>query len=216
MMTKIYLQLSLVSIFIFFSMVDSVTGQRIVNKVYFIFPKTTTIDTIGKKFPYKFLLILDSPLHLSKLAQKKADLIPKKVKSFFKPTYSEIALADSLIKADMLNAVIAGDSLLYVRNQLYKWYNQGPSDFYKYKATREKGYEIATFSNKKKVKHSDRYYFGYINKQDQKRIIILFDPKKIRYRTFGDLQDVDYCEPMLVDIGTNKISFGFFPFPDPD
>ena len=194
----------------------TVSGQRVVNKIYFIFPKTTLIDTVGQKFPYKFILTLDSSLRLSKLPQEKGDPIPKNAKSFFKPTLADILLADSLIKVDMLQAVISGDSLLYVRNELYKWYNQQPSDFYKYKATKQEGYEKATSENRKKVKHSDRYYLGYLNKLDQRRIIILFDPKKIRYRLLGDIQDVDYCEPMVVDLETKKISFGFFPFPDPE
>ena len=203
-------------IFIFSLFWIAASGQRIVNKIYFIFPKTTVIDTIGKKFPFKFIVTLDSPMGISKLPQEKGEPIPKNAKSFFKPTLSDIHLADSLIKTAMLQAVISGDSLLYVRNQLYKWYNQQPSDFYKYKATKQQGYEKATSANRKKVKHSDRYYFGYINKQDQKRIVVLFDPKKIRYRLLGDIKDVDYCEPMIVDRETRKISFGYFPFPDPD
>jgi len=194
----------------------SASGQRIVNKIYFIFPKTTIIDTIGKRYPFKFILTLDSPIGISKLPQEKGEPIPKNAKSFFKPTLTDIDLADSLIRADMLQAVISGDSLLYVRNQLYKWYNQQPSDFYKYKENKQEGYEKAASANRKRVKHSDRYYFGYVNKEDQKRIIILFDPKKIKYRLLGDIRDVDYCEPMVVNLETKKISFGFFPYPDPE
>jgi hypothetical protein len=203
-------------ILIFSCLTIAASGQRIVNKIYFIFPKTTLIDTIGKSFPYKFILTLDSPLRLSKLLQEKGDPIPKNAKSFFKPTLVDILLTDSLIKTDMKQAVISGDSLLYVRNELYKWYNQQPSDFYKYKATKQEGYEKAAAANRKKVKHSDRYYLCYFNKQDQRRIIVLFDPKKIRYRLLGEIQDVDYCEPLVVDLESKKISFGFFPFPDPE
>lgn len=204
-------------IFLIFSgLTIAVSGQRIVNKIYFIFPKTTLIDTIGKSFPYKFILTPDSPLRLSKLPQEKGGTIPKNAKSFFKPTLADILLTDSLIKTDMKQAVISGDSLLYVRNELYKWYNQQPSDFYKYNATKQEGYEKAASANRKKVKHSDRYYLGYFNKQDQRRIIVLFDPKNIRYRLLGDIQDVDYCEPLVVDLESKKISFGFFPFPDPE
>ncbi len=195
-------------------MTIAASGQRIVNKIYFIFPSQTTIDTIGTKFPYKFIMTVDSGLRLSNLPQEKGPRIPSKAKGFFKPTLSDVRLADSLIKTNLLQIIISGDSLLYVRNELYKWYNQQPSDFYKYKATKQEAYKKATSIDKKKIKHSDRYYLGYINQQGDKRLIIFFDPKKIRYRLLGDIRDVDYCEPMVLDIENRKITFAYFPYPD--
>lgn len=210
------MRLRLVIIFLFSFLTVVVSGQRIVNKSLFFFPLNTTIDTIKKKFPNKFILTIYSPIKIYDLPQYQGEsnLIPKTAKNYFKPTYLEVHLVDSLIQADLLEACICGDSLLYVKNQLYKWYNQQPSDFYKYKADREETYKKGAESKRKKIKKSDRYYFGYLNQQDQKRIVVLFDPKKIRYRLLGDIRDFDYCEPMVIDIENKKICLGFFPYPD--
>jgi hypothetical protein len=203
------LKISFFSFFLFLSI--CLNGQRLVNRIFFIFPKYTSIDTIKNKFPNQFILTLDSSIRLSNLERDKAELFPKDAKSFFRPSLSDIHLVDSFMKVDILRAVISGDSLLYVNNKIYTWNNDQPTDFYKYKANRGELYEKLTYKNRKRIKKSDKYYFGYINVQGRKRVIVLFDPKKIKSSRMGDIGWFDFCDPFVVDMETKSSSFGYFP-----
>jgi hypothetical protein len=202
MKTKILLA----SIFSWLTM--AAIGQRVVNKIIYIFPRNTVIDTIKWKSSYKFILTIDSSMKPSYLSQGKEEPIPKKAKSYFKPTLSEVHLVDSLIKSDILKAVIAGDSLLYVKNQIYTWSNDKPSDFHKYKANRSELYEKIAAQNRSRIKRSDKYYFGFVNYEGKKIIVVMFDPKKINPRMMGDIKWIDYCQPFIVDVESKEVYFG--------
>jgi hypothetical protein len=202
--------LTIISFFAFLSIY--VNGQRIVNKLFFVFPKSTSIDTIRKKFPHQFILTLDSSIRLSGLQEEKVDPFPTEAKSFFKPSPSDIHLVDSLMKVSTLKAIINGDSLHYINNQVYKWNNDKATDFYKYKASRDVLYQKRIHKNRRLIKKSDRYYFGYINQEGKKSIVVLFDPKKIKYLHRSVLVGwPNLCDPFIVDMDTKMSAFSYFP-----
>ena len=202
---------------VFFFGTISTTGQRIVNKWYFKFPKSISLDTINKHFPYKIVMTLNSPLDASReTSYSGANPTPRNAKSFFKPTRSDIKTTDSLLKVRMLDAIIGSDSLLFVKNHLYDDYRWTAHDFDKYKANRTELYKSNAAQNKRRIKKSDRYYFGFIDQQNKKYVVILFDPKKIKDRKMGCIVWVDFCDPFIAELSTSKVLFAYGMLPDPE
>ena len=195
----------------------STASQRIVNKLYFKFPPDIKLDTIDKRFPYKIVMTLAVPLDQSeKFSEKHGASTPRNARSFFKPTIADIKTTDSLLKEKILEGVIGSDSLLFVKNQLYTHYGWEATDFHKYKANRNELYESNAERYKRKIRRSDRYYFGFMNDQNKKYIVVLFDPKKIRSVKMGCIRWVDFCDPFVVEFETSKVLFAYGLYPDPE
>ena len=69
--------------------------------------------------------------------------------------------------------------------------------------------------NRRRIRHSDKYYLGYVNWTGKKRVVVIFDPKKIKSVMEGDIKWFDYCQPFVVALESKQAFFGF-PLLSPD
>jgi hypothetical protein len=105
--------------------------------------------------------------------------IPKSKR--FKPTKNESITADNLFKEQYVKACV---------DQYYKQFHDphlydDSTEIEKAKGTYEKSYRRiesnAKRDSKKKIVNYDRYFFGFINSDNEKLILMRFDPHKIKY-----------------------------------
>ena len=99
----------------------------------------------------------------------------------YKPTKEESITADNLFREQYAKACV---------DQYYKQFHNpdlydDPNEIEKAKITYENSYKRiesnAKKDLKKKILNYDRYFFGYINVDNEKLILIRFDPHKIKY-----------------------------------
>lgn len=125
----------------------------------------------------------------------------------FTPDKSEAIAADNAIQTQYASAAL---------RQLDKQYNNIPS--YADTAEWQKAYNIyqekrpkiiqrQQKDQKNKIQMFDRYFWGYRNGDNEKLILIRFDPHKIRHYTIAGESFVDVLTIMVYNLNRNTLNY---------
>lgn len=125
----------------------------------------------------------------------------------FTPTISEAKAADNAVQTQYADAAI---------NQLDKQYRRG--DFYgdtagwakafqSYQQQRSKMMLREQRGQKKKVEKFNRYFWGYRNADNERLILIRFDPHKIRHVTMSGERHIVGLAIMVYNIDKNVLQY---------
>jgi hypothetical protein len=163
--------------------------------------KTFLIDT-------SFLDTIEFKRYRVFIASKDLDInfIGKKISSNdrFTPEKLEALAADHAIQTQYANAAL---------QQLDKQYNNFPSYTESpelkraYQDRRPKIIHRQQKDQKHKIQSFDRYFFGYRNADNEKLILIRFDPHKIRHYTISGERFVDVLSIMVYNVNQNILSY---------
>ena len=160
--------------------------------------ETSFLDTIEFKKYKAFIVSKDFDINF----------IGRQISQYdrFTPEKSEASAADNAIQTQYANAAL---------RQLDKQYNNIPT--YADKAEWERAYNIYQArrlkiiqrqqkDQKNKIQTFDRYFWGFRNADNEKLILIRFDPHKIRHYTIAGETFVDVDTIMIYNINRNILS----------
>ena len=125
----------------------------------------------------------------------------------FTPDKSEVSAADNAIQTQYANAAL---------RQLDKQFNNIPTyadtaEWERahniYQVRRPKIIQRQQKDQKNKIQTFDRYFWGYRNEDNEKLILIRFDPHKIRHYTIAGETFVDVDTIMVYNINRNILSY---------
>jgi hypothetical protein len=106
--------------------------------------------------------------------------IPKSKR--FKLTREEAITADQLFKEQYVKASVDQYHKQFINPDQY---SEGSAEFEKAKQTYERTYKTieskAKRDSRKRISKFDRYFFGYTNADNEKLVLMRFDPHKIKY-----------------------------------
>lgn len=165
--------------------------------------KTFQVDTL-------FLDTLTYPKYKVFIASKDLDInfIGKKIPAVnrFTPEIAEAQAANNAIQTQYADAAI---------HQLDKQNNDSDTAeqqvaLKKYKDRRPKIMHWLRQDQKNKIQNFDRYFWGYRNVDNERLILIRFDPHKIRHYTIPGSGEsfIDVLTIMVYNIDRNILSYG--------
>lgn len=125
----------------------------------------------------------------------------------FTPDKSEATAADSAIQTQYASAALQQLDKQYNNISAYADTAEWQSAYKTYQERRPKIIQQQQKDQKNKIKTFDRYFWGYRNADNEKLILIRFDPHKIRNYTIAGESFVDVLTIMVYNIKTNKLSY---------
>jgi len=125
----------------------------------------------------------------------------------FTPDNSEAIAADNAIQTQYANAALRQLDKQYNNISVYAYTAEWQSAYKTYQERRPKIIQQQQKDQKNKIQTFDRYFWGYLNADNEKLILIRFDPHKIRHYTIAGESFVDVLTIMIYNINTNKLSY---------
>jgi hypothetical protein len=165
--------------------------------------KTFLIDT-------SFLDTIEFKRYRVFIASKDLDInfIGKEISSNdrFTPEKFEALAADHAIQTQYVKASLQQLDKQYKNISAYNDSSEWKSDNNAYQNWRPKFIHRRQKDQKNKIQSFDRYFFGYRNADNEKLILIRFDPHKIRHYTISGERLVDVLTIMVYNINKNTLS----------
>lgn len=125
----------------------------------------------------------------------------------FTPDKSEAIAADNAIQTQYANAALRQwDKQFYnfsAHTDTIEWQRA----YNTYQESRPKIIQRQQKDQKNKIQTFDRYFWGYRNADNEKLILIRFDPHKIRHYTIAGETFVDVLTIMIYNINKNILSY---------
>ncbi|MBK8088450.1 MAG: hypothetical protein IPK31_11135 [Chitinophagaceae bacterium] len=166
--------------------------------------KTFQIET-------SFLDTLDYIKYKAFIVNKEFDIdfigrqIPKPHR--FTPTIAEAKAVNKAIQTQYANAALQQLDKQYSNASAYTDSAEWQNSFNRYKGQRPKIIKRQRQDQKSKIQNFDRYFWGYKNADNERLILIRFDPHKITYYTIVDETFVDVLTILVYNIDKDIISY---------
>lgn len=125
----------------------------------------------------------------------------------FTPNASEAASADNAIQTQYAKAALQQLDKQYNNISVYADTAEWQIAYSTYQERRPKIIKRQQKHQKKKIKTFDRYFWGYRNADNEKLILIRFDPHKIRHYSISGETFVDVLTIMVYNVNTDELSY---------
>lgn len=169
--------------------------------------KTFQVDTL-------FLDTLTYPKYKVFIASKDLDInfIGKKIPAVnrFTPEIAEAQAANNAIQTQYADAAIYQLDKQNNQASFYSDTSEQQAALKKYKERRPKIMHRLYQDQKNKIQNFDRYFWGYRNEDNERLILIRFDPHKIRHYIIPGSGEtlIDVLTIMVYNIDRNVLSYG--------
>jgi hypothetical protein len=174
-----------------------IANSIIVQKTFRIDP--SFLDTVVYKKYKAFIVSEEFDIDFTGKKISKSDR--------FTPSIAEARAADSAIRTQYADAVIHHLDRQYSEGRLYGDTAGLAEALTSYKQQRSKRMLRAQKVQDKKVEKFDRYFWGYRNADNEKLILVRFDPHKIRYFTIGGERHMDVLTILVYNIDKNVLRY---------
>lgn len=124
----------------------------------------------------------------------------------FTPNISEAKAADNAIQTQYADAEMRQLDKQYNNASVYAATTEWKTALDTYKKRRPKILYQQRHDQKNKIQNFDRYFWGYRNADNEKLILIRFDPHKIRHYTIAGETFVDVLTIMVYNVDKKILS----------
>jgi len=160
---------------------------------------TSFLDTLNFKKYRAFIVSKDLDI----------DFIGRRIanKDRFTPDKFEASAADNAIQTQYANAALQQLDKQYNTITAYTDTAEWQKAYKTYQEKRPKIIQQNQKDQKNKIQNFDRYFWGYRNANNEKLILIRFDPHKIRHYAIAGETFVDVLTIMVYNVRTDKLSY---------
>jgi hypothetical protein len=125
----------------------------------------------------------------------------------FTPDTLEATSADNAIQTQYAKAALQQLDKQYNNISVYADTVEWQRAYKTYQERRPKIIKRQQKDQKNKIQSFDRYFWGYRNADNEKLILIMFDPHKIRHYSISGETFVDVLTIMVYNVNTDKLSY---------